>query len=219
MIRPKPQILRSQLVCSLCGSESGPIYQCETGHVCDRCAATTRSGRDRTSRAIRGYLRPAQEGPSRLAAYDAAVGKECAGVGPSTALQTPDTAVAASDAANDRHELLARVGVDAVAMGLDAANSIEAHNALEHMFAHQMAMLHSMAMNFAGKAALAQDPHLSTKLANQSLRCLSIFQTGMLALKRARSSGEQAITVQHVQVSEGGQAVIGNVQTTGGQGK
>jgi hypothetical protein len=33
----------------------------------------------------------------------------------------------------------------------------------------------------------------------------------MEALKRYRTSGEQKVTVQHVSVSEGGQAIVGNV--------
>jgi hypothetical protein len=33
----------------------------------------------------------------------------------------------------------------------------------------------------------------------------------MDALKRYRSGGEQTVTVQHVNVSEGGQAILGNV--------
>jgi hypothetical protein len=33
----------------------------------------------------------------------------------------------------------------------------------------------------------------------------------MEALKRYRSGGEQKVTVQHVSVSEGGQAIVGNV--------
>jgi hypothetical protein len=33
----------------------------------------------------------------------------------------------------------------------------------------------------------------------------------MEALKRYRTGGEQTVTVQHVNVSEGGQAIVGNV--------
>ena len=33
----------------------------------------------------------------------------------------------------------------------------------------------------------------------------------MEALKRYRTGGEQKVTVQHVSVSEGGQAIVGNV--------
>jgi hypothetical protein len=37
------------------------------------------------------------------------------------------------------------------------------------------------------------------------------FATQMEALKRYRTGGEQKVTVQHVSVSEGGQAIVGNV--------
>ena len=43
------------------------------------------------------------------------------------------------------------------------------------------------------------------------------FATQMEALKRYRSTGEQKVTVQHVTVNDGGQAVVGTV-TTGGRG-
>ena len=39
----------------------------------------------------------------------------------------------------------------------------------------------------------------------------------MEALKRYRTTGEQKVTVQHVTVNDGGQAVVGTV-TTGGRG-
>jgi hypothetical protein len=37
------------------------------------------------------------------------------------------------------------------------------------------------------------------------------YATQMEALKRYRMGGEQKVTVQHVSVSEGGQAIVGNV--------
>ena len=36
----------------------------------------------------------------------------------------------------------------------------------------------------------------------------------MSALKEYRSKGEQKMTVQHVRVAEGGQAIVGNVNAT-----
>jgi hypothetical protein len=43
----------------------------------------------------------------------------------------------------------------------------------------------------------------------------STFALQMETLKKYRSSGEQRITVQHVTVNDGGQAVVGNVNTGG----
>ena len=42
------------------------------------------------------------------------------------------------------------------------------------------------------------------------------FATQVEALKRYRSKGEQKVTVEHVTVNEGGQAIVGNVETGGG---
>src|SRR3982750_1028925 len=44
------------------------------------------------------------------------------------------------------------------------------------------------------------------------------FAAQMEALKRYRTGGEQKVTVQHVTVNEGGQAVVGNVSAAPGGG-
>jgi hypothetical protein len=41
----------------------------------------------------------------------------------------------------------------------------------------------------------------------------------MSALKEYRSKGEQKMTVQHVHVAEGGQAIVGNVNATAEGGR
>ncbi|TQE98087.1 MAG: hypothetical protein FKY71_15680 [Spiribacter salinus] len=42
------------------------------------------------------------------------------------------------------------------------------------------------------------------------------FTTQMDALKRYRTGGQQKVTVEHVTVNSGGQAIVGAVQTGGG---
>ncbi len=44
---------------------------------------------------------------------------------------------------------------------------------------------------------------------------MSVFQDGLLTLQRLRTGGNQTVTVQHVNVAAGAQAVIGSVQTGG----
>ena len=45
------------------------------------------------------------------------------------------------------------------------------------------------------------------------------YQAGFLALQRARSGGRQVVTVQHVHVSDGGQAVVAaKIGSKGGGG-
>jgi hypothetical protein len=47
---------------------------------------------------------------------------------------------------------------------------------------------------------------------NRMAKLMRTFTTQMEALQRYRGKGQQTIQVQHVQVNEGGQAVVGNVQ-------
>jgi hypothetical protein len=46
---------------------------------------------------------------------------------------------------------------------------------------------------------------------NLALRSMETFQKGLVTIKRLRGTGEQRITIQHVNVGEGGRAVIGQV--------
>ncbi len=114
----------------------------------------------------------------------------------------------ALDASANRLDLVTNMGTDVAAMALDAADTIQASNSLEKMLAHQLAVCHDGAMRFAGKAHLEQDPVQMVRLMNLATRSMETFQKGLLTLKRLRGSGEQRIVIQHVDVREGGQAVI-----------
>ena len=86
---------------------------------------------------------------------------------------------------------------------LDASDTIGASNSLEKMLAHQMAVLHDTAMRSASKAALEQDPAHAVRMMNLSIRSMETFQKALLTMKRLRGTGEQRITIQHVNVSQG----------------
>src|SRR5258705_11396407 len=74
-----------------------------------------------------------------------------------------------------------------------------------------MAAVHSSAMKFAGRLN-SIDNSLEWDLAERTFNKLTrTFATLVEALKRYRTGGEQKVTVQHVSVSEGGQAIVGNV--------
>ena len=49
---------------------------------------------------------------------------------------------------------------------------------------------------------------MEARLSNAAARMMRIFQEGLLTLQKIRTGGKQTVVVQHVQVSEGGQAVI-----------
>lgn len=134
------------------------------------------------------------------------------------------------EASNDRIDLLTGNRYNIAAMGLDAAESIQADNSLEKMLAHQMAMCHQTAFKLMDQALEWQEkaypsnrnPQQATveqvRLMNCSVRLMETFQKGMLTLQKIRTGGNQTMTVQHVHIESGGQAVIGSLQGDLGQG-
>jgi hypothetical protein len=93
-------------------------------------------------------------------------------------------------------------------LALDAAETIEAKDATEQMLAHQMAAAHKAAMDLFAKSAQQRDTIEQARLANTAARLMAAYQRGMLTLQRIRTGGKQTVTVQHVQVNSGGQAVV-----------
>lgn len=86
----------------------------------------------------------------------------------------------------------------------------------EAMLATQMAAIHDATMAAArqlGNVATIEQQDSASNMVNKLART---FTSQIETLKKYRSTGEQNIRVQHVNVSEGGQAIVGNVQTEGG---
>jgi hypothetical protein len=52
-------------------------------------------------------------------------------------------------------------------------------------------------------------------MAQTASRLSSVFQDGLIAQQRVQTGGSQTMTVRHVTVEAGGQAVIGNVKAGG----
>lgn len=123
--------------------------------------------------------------------------------------------IAAADASNHRTDLLTMLGSDIAAMALDAADTIEAGNSLEKMLAHQMAAIHHASMQMVYRANLIQDPAVAARTLNAAMKGFSAYQGGIGALRQLRGNQQQHILVQHVNVSAGGQAMVGTVNTQG----
>ena len=126
----------------------------------------------------------------------------------------------AEDASIRRTDLLMQPSFDALAMGIDAAESVHAANSLEKMLAHQMAVAHEAALRMMDRALSyehrqADDQVEACRCINAAARLMSVYQDGLVTLQRLRTGGNQTVTVQHVNVQSGAQAVIGSVQTGG----
>jgi hypothetical protein len=101
---------------------------------------------------------------------------------------------------------------------LSVIKGIEPRDQIESMLAAQMAAVHLATMKFARQLTNHIDTILQQDSAERVFNKLTrTFVSQMEALKRYRAGGEQKITVQHVSVSDGGQAIVGNVTHTQGE--
>jgi hypothetical protein len=93
---------------------------------------------------------------------------------------------------------------------------IKPRDEVEACLAAQMAATHSAVMAFAGRLSAVETIPQQDSAINGFNKLTRSYCAQMEALKKYRSSSEQKITVQHVNVSDGSQAIIGNVTTGGG---
>jgi len=134
------------------------------------------------------------------------------------------SAMLAADASLDRLTLARNA--DALNLAVEAAADAGAQTATEKMLAHQLAAAHRLSMGLFATAdgelhKHRVAPHLSpgalteaTRSANAASRVMGAFVQGVLALDRLRNGSRQTVTVQHVTVADGGQALVaGNVTT------
>jgi hypothetical protein len=94
---------------------------------------------------------------------------------------------------------------------LSVVKGIEPRDQVESMLAAQMAAVHIATMTFARRLAHVENIAQQDSAERALNKLARTFATQMEALKRYRTGGEQKVTVQHVTVSEGGQAIVGNV--------
>ncbi len=102
---------------------------------------------------------------------------------------------------------------------LDCANAavalmqgIDPQDELEGLLAAQMVATHNLSMEYA-RRAMGKDVNRdqADSLINRTTKLMNVFTRQVEALNKYRNRGQQKITVQHVQVSDGGQAIIGDV--------
>ena len=94
---------------------------------------------------------------------------------------------------------------------VSVVKGIEPRDQVEAMLAAQMAAVQVATMTFARRLAHVENIPQQDSAERAFNKLARTFATQMEALKRYRTGGEQKVTVQHVSVSEGGQAIVGNV--------
>jgi hypothetical protein len=99
---------------------------------------------------------------------------------------------------------------------LSVVKGIEPRDEIEAMLAAQMAAVHMASMTFARRLAHVDTIPQQDSAERAFNKLARTFTTQMEALKRYRTGGQQKVTVEHVTVQAGGQAIVGNVSHPGG---
>ena len=122
------------------------------------------------------------------------------------------TGVASKDGA-DKEKL---VKASNAAMAL--LDGIRPQDEIEAMLAVQMIGVHNMAMETLRRSVLGNQTFEGKQAnVNQSTKMLRTFTAQMETLKKYRTGGQQKMIVEHVNVNEGGQAIVGTVNQGGGK--
>jgi hypothetical protein len=99
---------------------------------------------------------------------------------------------------------------DAATAALAGVQGIGPRDHLESLLACQMTATHAAAMEMLRRAQVKEQPsQVVDACVNRATRLMRTFALQVTALKDYRARGNQTVTVQHVQVGEGGQAVVG----------
>ena len=107
---------------------------------------------------------------------------------------------------------------DERAFMVGAVADIKPRDMVERMLAIQMAATHVAMVRSARWLANAETIDQLNAHSNGYTKLTRAYTAQMEALRKHRNGGKQTVTVQHVNVGDGGQALVGNV-ATGGRAK
>ena len=99
----------------------------------------------------------------------------------------------------------------AINFALAVISGVEPKDELETMLAMQMVAVHMATMTFTRRLAHVETIAQQDSAERALNKLARTFAMQMEALKRYRCGGEQKVVVQHVNVNEGGQAIVGTV--------
>lgn len=103
---------------------------------------------------------------------------------------------------------------EALQAALDALRGIRPRDEAEGMLAAQMIATHHAAMECMRRANVPDQSMKGIDLTlKHAVRLMSLYERQLAALDKRRGKGRQKITVEHVTVQAGGQAIVGDVNT------
>ncbi len=102
---------------------------------------------------------------------------------------------------------------------LAAVDGIGPNNEAEAMLAVQMAGCHEAAMKMLARTNQADMDEAVQNYSSAAVKLMRTYTMQLEALAKLRRGGEQTVRVEHVHVHPGGQAIVGNVTRSGGEGE
>jgi hypothetical protein len=99
---------------------------------------------------------------------------------------------------------------------LAAVTGIGAADEIEGMLATQMVATHAAAITLLRRLKGSETIPQQDSNGNLAVKLLRTFAAQVEALQRHRGKGQQKVTVEHVHVHAGGQAIVGSVTPAGG---
>src|SRR6266850_307486 len=100
-------------------------------------------------------------------------------------------------------------GAEAINDALAAVTGIGPRDEIEGMLATQMVATHFAAIGALRRLKGAETFHQQDSNGNLAVKLLRTFTLQIEALQRYRGKGQQKVTVEHVHVNTGGQAIVG----------
>jgi len=107
---------------------------------------------------------------------------------------------------------------DVLNKAVAALAGIGPRDELEGMLAVQMVAVHHLAMECMKRARRSQPIEGMNYHINCATKLQRTFVAQVEALNRYRGKGQQKVTVEHVHINKGGQAIVGAVNQKGGGG-
>lgn len=199
-----------------------PPAKSNTAEAPDRL---TEAQRKRVARIANAMLDREAAPPMDLKLKDGVlrIGFDCEDVQVATLLQMADMGTIEADFHNGLVGQIASLG--AHKRTVDSANSnfvmavvrsVKPRDELEAMLAVQMGAVHAATMTMARRLNHVETLPQQDSAERALNKLARTFATQMEALKRYRTGGQQRVTVEHVTVNSGGQAIVGAVETGGG---
>lgn len=111
------------------------------------------------------------------------------------------------------------LGARSANLASEFLHALAPQSPLEGMLTAQIVAAHNLALHFAADARMTgQTSEGKDANARRATRFMGVFLKQVEALQKLRGRGcHQRVTVEHVTVESGGQAVVGNVAPAGGE--